>query len=71
VDMREAYATFNMGVGFAAYVSPADAAHCVEIARKHGYDAWEAGRVCREGDRKAVEIEPLGLAYEGESLKLR
>jgi phosphoribosylformylglycinamidine cyclo-ligase len=33
VERREMYATFNMGVGFAAYVSPADADRCVQIAR--------------------------------------
>ena len=71
VDLREAYATFNMGVGFAAYVSPADAAKTGSIAASAGYTAWVAGDVRKEGDRKAVEIPPLGLAYEGETLQVR
>jgi phosphoribosylformylglycinamidine cyclo-ligase len=71
VELREAYATFNMGAGFAAYVDAADADRCVELARRAGYDAWIAGTVRKEGDRKAVHIEPLGITFEGESLKLR
>lgn len=71
VDMREAYATFNMGIGFAAYVAAEDADQCVEIARREGYDATLAGRVVKEGDRKAVHIEPLGIAFESETLKVR
>src|SRR5205085_1637964 len=71
VDPREAYATFNMGAGFAAYVAPGDAERCVALARSAGYDAWVAGSVQKQGDRKAVEIVPLGLSFEGETLKVR
>ncbi len=71
VDVKEAYATFNMGIGFAAYVDPTDAGRCVGLARAAGYDAWIAGTVRKDGDRKAVEMEPLGLTFDGESLKLR
>jgi phosphoribosylformylglycinamidine cyclo-ligase len=71
VEIREAYATFNMGVGFAAYVAAADAEKTVRIARENGYDAWVAGSVRRQGDRKAVEIVPLGIVFEGDTLKLR
>jgi phosphoribosylformylglycinamidine cyclo-ligase len=71
VDVKEAYATFNMGAGFAAYVDAAQADRCVAIAKGSGYDAWLAGTVHKQGDRKAVEIVPLGLTYDAESLKLR
>ncbi len=71
VDVREAYATFNMGAGFAAYVAPQDADRCVRIAREAGYDAWNAGTVHKEGDRKAVEILPLGIVFEGDTLQVR
>ncbi|HZL37335.1 MAG TPA: AIR synthase-related protein [Tepidisphaeraceae bacterium] len=71
VSEREAYATFNMGVGFAVYVEPGQAARCVEIARQTGYEAWAAGIVRKEGGRKAVEIEPLGITFEGETLQVR
>ncbi len=71
VDEREAYATFNMGVGFAVYVSQNDAPRALELARTAGYSAWVAGEVRKEGDRKAVEIEPLGITFDGETLKVR
>jgi phosphoribosylformylglycinamidine cyclo-ligase len=71
VELREAYATFNMGAGFAAYVAAGDAERCVQIAQLAGYDAWLAGTVHKQGTRKAVEIIPLGLTFEGESLQVR
>jgi phosphoribosylformylglycinamidine cyclo-ligase len=71
IDLREAYATFNMGVGFAAYVSPGDAERCVAAARGAGYDAWVAGVIAKDGSRKAVEVPALGLTFEGQSLRLR
>ncbi len=71
IAVREAYATFNMGVGFAAYVAPAQAAAVLEAARATGYDAWRAGQVRRDGQRKAVVIPSLGLAYESDTLQVR
>jgi phosphoribosylformylglycinamidine cyclo-ligase len=71
VDVREAYATFNMGAGFAAYVAPDDAARCVQLAADCGIDAWIAGTVQRQGDRKAVEITPLNITFEADTLQLR
>jgi len=71
VDVREAYATFNMGVGFAAYVRPNDAQKCVELARACGIEAWVAGQVRKQGARKAVEVSHLGLTFENDSLNLR
>jgi len=71
IEAQEAYGTFNMGIGFAAFVAPADAAAVVAAARATGYDAWQAGRVRRDGARKAVVIPPLGLTYDGSSLQVR
>jgi len=71
VELREAYATFNMGVGFAAYVRAQDAARCVEIAGAAGYDAWVAGTVLKQGGRKAVEVPALPLTFEADTLQLR
>jgi phosphoribosylformylglycinamidine cyclo-ligase len=71
VDVKEAYATFNMGAGFAAYVDAKDADRCVSIATAAGYTAWVAGTVHKQGDRKAVEIVPLDLMFDEQSLKLR
>ncbi|MEM6560529.1 MAG: AIR synthase related protein [Planctomycetota bacterium] len=69
ISPEEAYATFNMGVGFAAYVRPADVDATVEAAQACGHHAWNAGEVV-EGD-KAVDIPALGLHYAADSLHLR
>ncbi len=71
VAPREAYATFNMGIGFAVYVSQADAAATLEAARTSGYEAWLAGRVRKDGARKAVSIPSLGLQFDGDTLQVR
>lgn len=71
LDANEMYGTFNMGVGFAAYV-PAEAADAVvNAATAGGYTAWIAGKVIKQGDRKAVEIPSLGIVYDESSLQLR
>jgi len=71
IELREAYATFNMGVGFAAYVAPETAEQVLAIAKETGYDAWLAGRVKKEGTRKAVVVPELGLTFEGDTLQVR
>jgi phosphoribosylformylglycinamidine cyclo-ligase len=71
VEPRELYATLNMGVGFAVYVDPSDAARCVAIAESAGYTAWIAGAIAREGARRAVVIAPLGIVFESDTLHLR
>jgi phosphoribosylformylglycinamidine cyclo-ligase len=71
IERREAYATFNMGVGFAAYVAPELAEAALEVAKATGYDAWLAGRVRKEGTRKAVVVPSFGLIFEGDTLQLR
>jgi phosphoribosylformylglycinamidine cyclo-ligase len=71
IERREAYATFNMGVGFAAYVSPSEVEATLGAAAATGYDAWLAGRVRKDGARKAVVVPRLGLEFEGDTLQLR
>ncbi|MFT3781828.1 MAG: AIR synthase related protein [Nibricoccus sp.] len=71
ISKREMYATFNQGIGFAAYVSQDIAGEVLDAAKVAGYDAWLAGQVRKEGNRKAVVIPPLGLAYEGDTLQVR
>ncbi|WP_415908034.1 AIR synthase-related protein [Oleiharenicola sp. Vm1] len=71
ISRREMYATFNQGVGFAAYVAPETAEAVVAAAKATGYDAWQAGRVRKEGARKAVVIPSLGLDYDGSTLQVR
>lgn len=71
IELREAYATFNMGIGFAAYVDPEIADAVVKLATAAGYQAWIGGTVHKEAERKAVEIVPLGLTFEGDTLQVR
>jgi phosphoribosylformylglycinamidine cyclo-ligase len=71
ISEREMYATFNQGVGFAAYVAPESADAVVAAARDAGYDAWLAGRVRKEGGRKAVVVPALGLEFDGGTLQVR
>jgi phosphoribosylformylglycinamidine cyclo-ligase len=71
VAEREAYATFNMGIGFAVYVESSKAGEYLEIAERTGYTAWQAGVVEKKGDRKAVVIEPLGITFESDTLQVR
>ncbi len=71
VERREAYATFNMGVGFAAFVAASDIEPALAVARDTGYDAWLAGRVTKDGNRKAVVVPSLGLTFEGDTLQVR
>jgi phosphoribosylformylglycinamidine cyclo-ligase len=71
IDPTEAYATFNMGVGFAVYVDSAQTDRCVQMATDNDYIAWHAGTVAADGDRKSVIIEPLGITFSAESLQVR
>ncbi len=71
VDVREMYATFNMGAGFAVYIDAKDADATIQIAEKTNHQAWVAGSVHKKEDRKAVEIAPLGITFEGETLQVR
>jgi phosphoribosylformylglycinamidine cyclo-ligase len=71
VSVREAYATFNMGIGLAAYVPPGQAEAAVAAAAAAGCEAWVAGRVLKDGERKAVEVPSLDLHYEAGTLQVR
>jgi phosphoribosylformylglycinamidine cyclo-ligase len=71
ISRREMYATFNQGIGFAAYVAPETAAATLAAAQAAGYDAWLAGRVKKDGTRKAVVVPSLGLTFEGDTLQVR
>lgn len=71
IDRREMYATFNQGVGFAAYVAPENTEATLAAAKVMGYDAWLAGHVRKEGSRKAVVIPSLSLTFEGDTLQVR
>ena len=69
LDNAEAYGTLNMGAGFAFFVKPEHAQQTVAIAKACGIDAWIAGGV--EAGPKQVIIEPIGVTYGTDDLKLR
>jgi phosphoribosylformylglycinamidine cyclo-ligase len=69
LDNTEAYGTLNMGAGFAFFVDAKDAAQTAHIAHACGIEAWVAGAV--EAGPKQVIIEPIGVTYSADDLKLR
>ena len=71
IERREMYATFNQGVGFAAFVSPERVDATLAAAKATGYEAWLAGRVKKDGARKAVVVPSLGMTFEGDTLQVR
>ena len=52
-------------------MAPELAEATVAAATASGYDAWIAGRVRKQGDRKAVVIPGLDLVFEGDTLQVR
>lgn len=73
-DLKEMYSNYNMGAGYAVYVSPEDSLKVVEIAKKCGLQAWAAGEVESEGSNKELLItgpEMAGISFAGDSLEVR
>ncbi len=66
---EEAYSTFNMGAGFAIFVSQNDTDKVLEISNKQGIKAYSAGVV--EAGEKQVLIEPKKITFKKETLQLR
>jgi phosphoribosylformylglycinamidine cyclo-ligase len=69
LDNTEAYGTLNMGAGFALFVEANDAEKTAHIAHTCGIEAWVAGTV-EAGPKQAI-IEPIGVTYSSDDLKLR
>lgn len=66
---REMYANFNMGAGFAIYLSPDQAEKAQDIALKNNLKSWNAG-VVKVG-KKQVIIEPKNITFEADTLGVR
>ena len=62
VDIKEAYATFNMGAGFAVYVSPGDRIS-VSSPPAGSEPRRRAGSVVKQDNTKAVQIVPLDITF--------
>jgi phosphoribosylformylglycinamidine cyclo-ligase len=69
MSSAEAYATLNMGAGFACFVAPGSAPRVVALAKDLGLVALVAGRV--EAGPRRVLVEPLDLEYATGELELR
>ncbi len=75
VDDEEAYGNFNMGAGFALYVSEADVIKVWDVfsyfpKTLKPFRALYAGHIERS-DKKKVAIKPKGLEYSGATLGVR
>jgi phosphoribosylformylglycinamidine cyclo-ligase len=68
-DQKEMYGNYNMGAGYAVYLTPGDAAKAQKIAKKLGFKSWIAGTV--EKGPKRVVIKPKNITFEGSSLGVR
>lgn len=66
----EMYATYNMGAGFALYMSESHAQYTIAAAAKYNIGAFVAGRI-RKSDKSRVVIKPLDIVYEADSLNVR
>lgn len=71
----QAYATFNMGAGFALYVAHEDRALMREVLRQlqaqpEGHSGCLSGVVVNDG-KKRVVIKPLSIVYEADTLGIR
>jgi phosphoribosylformylglycinamidine cyclo-ligase len=67
--LKEMYGNFNMGAGFALFVSKKDVKHILEISKKLKLKAWDAGVV--ENGPKQVVINPLNIVYTENELEVR
>ncbi len=68
-DEHEMYSNYNMGAGYAVYVSAEDAQRVVDISESVGLKAWIAGRI-EDGPRK-VEIISKNIIYNADALEVR
>jgi phosphoribosylformylglycinamidine cyclo-ligase len=66
---EEAYGTFNMGLGFALYLSKAAASDAMLAAKSAGFELVYVGHA-EKGPRQVV-LRPHGITFEGSSLQIR
>lgn len=69
LSTEEAYGTFNMGAGFALYLPANAVAGALEVGKKCGLPLLDAGVV--EAGPQRVVIEPIGVTFEGSTLRVR
>ena len=64
-DESEMYSNYNMGAGYAVYLSATEAVKACEIAKNCGLKAWIAGKV--EKGSKQVVIKPKNIVFSKEN----
>lgn len=69
LSIQQMYGDFNMGLGFVLFVPSKSVKKVLNISQKMNYQAFEAG-IVKVGPRKLF-IEPLGLEFGGQELKIR
>lgn len=69
VDDTEMYGNFNMGVGFALFVSPTEADQVITIAKQNGMKAIRGGTV-KQGEKQVI-IQPKNLTFMADTLEVR
>ncbi len=69
LDDKEAYGNLNMGAGFAIFVPAREVSQILNIAKKLGIKAYNAG-VVETGEKKDI-IEPKNIIFEKNSLQVR
>lgn len=69
MDPADAYATFNMGAGYALYCPPSSTVAVLDVCAALGFDAVRAGRVV-DGPRR-LELPTLGVEYLDASYSAR
>jgi len=68
-DDEEMYGNFNMGAGYAVYVSQAQVKDTLALIQEAGFRGLHAGDVL--AGSKQVVLEPIDLTFAGDSLKVR
>ncbi|MBI5123110.1 phosphoribosylformylglycinamidine cyclo-ligase [Candidatus Roizmanbacteria bacterium] len=69
IDNKEAYGNLNMGAGFAIFVPANEVSQVLNMARKLGINAYNAG-VVESGEKKII-IEPKNITFGKQSLQVR
>lgn len=65
----EMYGNFNMGAGFALFISPKAVKKAQEIIKNNGFNSTVAGTV--QIGKKQVIINPKNIIFESDTLKVR
>jgi phosphoribosylformylglycinamidine cyclo-ligase len=69
-DSKEMYGNFNMGAGFAIFVSAQMSQQVIDIAAKQNLKAWAAGAV-ETGPKSVIITNELNIRFDADDLGVR